>query len=330
MLAGTIKDVVGRYYTQLGFHVDRRFGWDTHGLPIEFEIEKQVKNEQPDLKDATGRDIVETLGLAGYNEKCRSIVMTYADEWRKTVERAGRWVDFDRDYKTMEKGYMESLWWVFAQLYEKGLVYKGGKVMPFSWACTTTLSNFEANMNYKDIVDQTVTVAFPVADVQPNPDAVAAALTIEQPEFKDCPIEFVAWTTTAWTLPSNLALCVNNTLNYVFVHDTASGHIRIMMDSQIEHIYPPAKKGKKKGKNKQTEDGAEAENVAPYTIVKTVKGEALVGIKYVPPFDYFVPKEGDGVVRTGANIDKWWTVIEGAFVVSGSGTGVVHLRASIW
>ena len=128
-----------------GHAVERRFGWDTHGLPVEHEIDQKL--------GITGKEDVMKMGIAKYNAECRSIVMRYAGEWRKTIERMGRWIDFDNDYKTLYPSFMESVWWVFKQLFDKGLVYRGFKVMPYSTGCTTPLSNFEAGQNYKDVTD---------------------------------------------------------------------------------------------------------------------------------------------------------------------------------
>ena len=139
-----------------GRYVERRFGWDTHGVPIEYEIDKEL--------GMSGRDAVREIGIAKYNEKCRAIVMRFAGEWRHTIERLGRWIDFDRDYKTMNTPFMESEWWVFKQLFEKNTVYRGFKVMPYSTALATPLSNFEASQNYKDVQDPAVVVSFPLVD----------------------------------------------------------------------------------------------------------------------------------------------------------------------
>jgi len=151
--AGTIKDVVTRYATMTGHHCERRFGWDCHGLPIEFEIDKIHK-----IANSVER---EAIGVAKYNEWCREIVMRFSKEWEVVVGRFGRWIDFKNDYKTMDCKYMESVWWAFSQMYEKGLVYRGSKIMPFSTACNTVLSNFEAGSNYKDVSDPAVIVTFP-------------------------------------------------------------------------------------------------------------------------------------------------------------------------
>jgi isoleucyl-tRNA synthetase len=145
------KDIVTRYASATGHYVSRRFGWDCHGLPVEYEIDKKL--------GIKSRDDVLKMGIAAYNEECRAIVMRYSSEWERTVKRLGRWIDFKNDYKTLDKPYMESVWWVFKQLHEKGLVYRGFKVMPFSTACSTPLSNFEAGLNYKDVQDPAVTVS---------------------------------------------------------------------------------------------------------------------------------------------------------------------------
>ncbi|CAN0210745.1 unnamed protein product [Phaeothamnion confervicola] len=143
ILAGTIKDAVTRYAHQTGHHVERRFGWDCHGLPVEYEIDQAL--------NIKGRHQVLEMGIGTYNNHCRGIVQRYTSEWEKTVKRLGRWIDFDNDYKTMDPEFMESVWWVFKTLHGKGLVYRGVKVMPYSTKCATPLSNFEAGQNYKDV-----------------------------------------------------------------------------------------------------------------------------------------------------------------------------------
>lgn len=176
-----------RYAYGQGFHVERHFGWDCHGLPVEYEVDK--------IHNITGPRDVEKIGIAAYNDKCREIVMRYSGQWKDVVQRLGRWIDFENDYRTMYPTFMESVWWAFKQLYEKGLVYRGIKVMPYSTACATPLSNFEAGQNYKDVQDPTIVVSFPLAN--------------------DTGVELLAWTTTPWTLPSNLALCVHPEKDYV-------------------------------------------------------------------------------------------------------------------
>ena len=156
IVASTIKDIVPRYWTMKGRYVMRRFGWDCHGLPIEHEIDKKL--------NMSAQQAVEEMGVAGYNDQCRAIVDRYTSEWRQTITRLGRWVDFDNDYKTMDPWYMESVWWVLKQLWDKGLVYQGSRVMPVSTELGTPLSNFEANLNYQDVQDPAITVLFKLAD----------------------------------------------------------------------------------------------------------------------------------------------------------------------
>lgn len=265
ILAGTIKDIVTRYAHQTGHYVERRFGWDCHGLPIEFEIEQVLG-----LKT---REQVLAYGIENYNRECRAIVMRYSAEWRKVVSRMGRWIDFDNDYKTMNMSYMESVWWVFRQLFDKGLVYRGFKVMPYSVGCTTPLSNFEANMNYKEVSDPAVVVSFPLED--------------------ELETSIVAWTTTPWTLPSNLALCVNPDLDYVKVRDESNQHVYLLAEARLAELFNP-----KKDK---------------YTILYKCKGKDLVGRRYVPLFSYFVK-----------SFPAAFRIISDPYVTSDSGTGVVH------
>ncbi|KAH8258701.1 hypothetical protein KR038_004332 [Drosophila bunnanda] len=209
ILAGTIKDIVTRYAYQQGYHVDRRFGWDCHGLPVEFEIDKML--------NIRGPEDVAKMGISAYNAECRKIVMRYADEWENIVTRVGRWIDFKNDYKTLYPWYMESIWWIFKQLYDKGLVYQGVKVMPYSTACTTSLSNFEANQNYKEVVDPCVVVAL---------EAITLPNTF-----------FLVWTTTPWTLPSNFACCVNPTMTYVKVRDVKTDRLFILAECRLAYVY---------------------------------------------------------------------------------------------
>ncbi|EKG04236.1 isoleucyl-tRNA synthetase, putative [Trypanosoma cruzi] len=275
LLAGTIKDIVCRYAHQTGHHVERRFGWDCHGLPIEFEIDKT-------LGIKSSHD-VKAYGIAKYNDTCKNIVMRYSEEWRRTVNRMGRWIDFDNDYKTMYLSYMESVWWVFKELWNKNLVYRGFKVMPFSTGCTTPLSNFEANSNYKDVSDPSVMVTFQTRD-DPN-------------------TYFIAWTTTPWTLPSNLALCVHPNLDYVKVLDTKTKRHYIVGELRLGEVFPSKKKGAHKG-----------DEAPPYVIVTRMKGTELVGTKYEPLFPYFKSTYGETAFR----------VISDTYVTTDSGTCVVH------
>lgn len=267
ILASTIKDIVPRYATMTGHHVERRFGWDTHGVPIEHIIDKKL--------NIKGKDDVFKYGLENYNNECRSIVMTYAEDWRKTIGRLGRWIDFDNDYKTMYPSFMESVWWAFKELHGKGQVYRGHRVMPYSTGLTTPLSNFEAQQNYKDVMDPAVTIGFEVIGQEKT--------------------YLVAWTTTPWTLPSNMALCVNADFEYVKIYDETKDRYFILLESLIKTLY------KKPASEK-------------FKVVEKIKGSSLVGLKYKPLFPYFAEKFKESAFR----------VISDSYVSAESGTGIVH------
>lgn len=265
LLAGTIKDIIPRFWTMRGHYVDRRFGWDCHGLPVEYEIDTA-------LKLGTKKDR-EAFGVAKYNAACREIVLRYTSEWEKTVTRMGRWVDFERDYKTMDRSFMESVWWVFKQLWDQGLVYEGFKVLPYSTGVATPLSNFEASLNYKEVQDPAITVVFPLLD-EPN-------------------TSFLAWTTTPWTLPSNLALCVGPEIAYAEVKDKKTGKHYIMAEARLAAYH---------------------KSPDEYEVIRTCTGADLAGKRYVPLFPYFEKMAAEGAFR----------VITGDFVTTEDGTGIVH------
>ncbi|XP_010525919.1 PREDICTED: isoleucine--tRNA ligase, cytoplasmic [Tarenaya hassleriana] len=277
-----------------GHHVTRRFGWDCHGLPVENEIDRKLGIKR--------RDDVLKMGIDKYNEECRSIVTRYVEEWEKVITRTGRWIDFRNDYKTMDLSFMESVWWVFAQLWDKGLVYRGFKVMPYSTGCKTPLSNFEAGQNYKDVPDPEIMVSFPVVG---DPDNAA----------------FVAWTTTPWTLPSNLALCVNAKFDYVKVRNKNSGKVFVVAESRLSAL--PTDKPKTNVTNGPSGDpkksnpkakGGKTETVADsFEVLEKIKGAALVGKKYEPLFEYFNDFSSEA-----------FRVIADDYVTDDSGTGIVH------
>ncbi|KAA8495646.1 Isoleucine--tRNA ligase, cytoplasmic [Porphyridium purpureum] len=268
ILAGTIKDTVTRVAYQKGFRVPRRFGWDCHGLPVEYEIEQQL--------NIKSKDDVMRMGIEKYNAECRAIVMRYSSEWEHVVKRLGRWIDFENDYKTLDLSYMESVWWVFKQLWEKDLVYRGFRVMPYSTACTTPLSNFEANLNYKDVSDPAIVVSFPLVD---DPDTA-----------------FIAWTTTPWTLPSNVALCVNPGFDYLLIEDIKTSKKYYIARDRLVQLYKDPKKS------------------GLYKVLLECKGVDLIGKKYVPLFPYFVEKYGATAFR----------VLGDGYVTNDAGTGIVH------
>lgn len=264
-----------------GHYVERRAGWDCHGLPVEYEIDQKL--------NITHRDQVLEMGIDKYNATCRGIVQRYTKEWEATVSRLGRWIDFENDYKTMDPSFMESVWWVFSQLYEKGLVYQGYKVMPYSTGCTTPLSNFEAGLNYKDVSDPAIVVSFPV---------------ISDDEFNG--VSLVAWTTTPWTMPSNLALCVHPEMEYVQILDTKTQKQYILAKTRLPQIYPIMNSAKKWKAAKPEEY---------FTITKTLAGKDLVGKRYEPMFDFF---------KNDPGASEFWRVVSGTYVTDDAGTGIVH------
>lgn len=261
LLSSTIKDTILRFKTMKGFKVPRSFGWDCHGLPVENEIEKALE-----LKGAAH---IQSFGIEAFNEECRQIVLRYSEEWKKTIQQLGRWVDFDNIYRTMDLSYMESVWWVFSQLWSKELIYKGFKVMPFSAQMGTPLSNFEANLNYKEVDDPSLVVEFSLT----KSDAV-----------------LLIWTTTPWTLVSNMACVVNPQIKYVQIKSHKRNKRYILAQSRVDAYFE--------------EDDIEIE--------KEYHGEELAGLTYHPPFPYFKKTENAFVV------------LADEFVGDDEGTGIVH------
>lgn len=272
LLAGTIKDIVPRYQTMRGHYVERRFGWDCHGLPIEALAQEQL--------GLAGTAAIRERGIDVFNETCRSLVQKYASEWRKTVTRMGRWVDFDNDYKTMDLPFMESVWWVFKQLWEGGRVYKSYRIMPYSWKLTTPLSNFEAGSNYQDVQDPSITVRLKVRESSLAPCGFSGDWY------------FLIWTTTPWTLPANLAVCVGPELDYVAVRDVKDGAVYVMADARLAAYY------------KKKEE---------YEVVARLKGSELKGWGYEPIFPYL------------ADQPDAFVALNDAFVSTEDGTGIVHV-----
>ena len=263
LLAGSIKDVIPRYQTMRGKKVDRVFGWDCHGLPVEYEMEKELK--------LSGKKEIEDYGIGNFNEACRGIVLRYTKEWETVVTRMGRWVDFEHGYRTMDKNYMESIWWVFKQLWDKGLIYEGYKILPYCPRCSTPLSNFEANQGYMEVTDPAITVRF---------KAVGEKNTY-----------YLAWTTTPWTLPSNMALAVGSNIDYVKIKDGEDYYI--LAKSRLSFYY------------KNSED---------YEMVEELKGESLLDKHYLPLFPYFQELKSEGAFR----------VVTADYVSTEDGTGIVH------
>ncbi|MBL9077799.1 MAG: isoleucine--tRNA ligase [Planctomycetes bacterium] len=268
LLTGFVKDVVPRYQTMRGRRVERRFGWDCHGLPAEMEAEKELK--------VSGREAILMLGIDKYNEACRRSVQKYTREWRNYVTRQARWVDFDQDYKTMDLSYMESVLWAFRTLYAKGLVYEGQRVMPYSWAMQTPVSNFETRIDdaTRPRQDPAITVAFALHARPGDPG----------------PLQILVWTTTPWTLPSNLALAVGPEIDYAIVQ---KGDERYVIGLATLPAY------------KKELDG--------FTTVAMCKGKDLVGRTYTPLFPYFQDHPNS------------FRILAGDFVDTAEGTGVVHM-----
>ena len=270
LLTGYVKDVIPRFQTMRGKRVERRFGWDCHGLPAEMQTEKEL--------GVSGRKAILDFGIENFNAACRSSVLRYTKEWERYVTRQARWVDFEDDYKTMDLPYMESVMWAFKQLWDKGLLYEAYRVMPYSWGAETPLSNFEIRLDdaTRPRQDPALTVGFALAGEHLRPELVGARI--------------LAWTTTPWTLPSNLALAVGPEITYV-VLDHADGPV-VLAEAALDRYAP--------------EFGGLQETAR-------VAGSDLVGLHYAPLFDYFSDH------RNG------FQILSGDFVETGDGTGVVHL-----
>ncbi|MBH1989320.1 MAG: isoleucine--tRNA ligase [Myxococcaceae bacterium] len=261
-VASTLKDVVPRYWTMRGKYVERRFGWDTHGLPIEMETEKTL--------GLSGPTEIKAYGIDRFNEACREGVLKYTGEWEKIIGRLGRWVDFKNHYKTMDVDFMESVWWVFQQLWNKGFVEQDFRVMPYSWRLSTPLSNFEANLDYRDVQDPAITVRL---------------------KLRDQDAYLLVWTTTPWTLPSNLAVAVGNEICYVRARRKEDPTVYLLARDRLEAVL-----------------GKEAE------IIEELQGDKLVGQFYEPLFEDYV-----------GQAPNLFQVLPSAHVTTTDGTGLVHM-----
>lgn len=281
LLTGFIKDIFARYQTMKGKKVERRFGWDTHGLPVEMEVEKEL--------GVSGQIAIKEYGIEKFNDTCQKSVMKYASQWQDYVNRQGRWVDFEHDYKTMDINYMESVIWAFKELYKKGLIYEDLRVVPYSWACQTPLSNFETRMDnaYRRKESKAITVKFELEQV---PEFLQ--------EFNVAKVFLMAWTTTPWTLPSNLALAVGKEIDYYAVKQNDA--ILILAKScYAKYSDHPLFK-----------DAA---------ISKEFKGVNLLQLNYQPLFPYFTNHQK---IKNNRNV---FSVLAGDFVSTEDGTGIVHM-----
>lgn len=264
ILTTYIKDTIPRYFTMKGFFVDRIWGWDCHGLPVEFEIEKEL--------EISGKKEIEQFGVDKFNDACKNIVLKYSDDWVSIINRIGRWVDFNRQYKTMDLSFMESVMWAFSEFYKKGLIYESPRVVPYCNRCETPLSNFETGLDdsFREKTDPAITVK-----------------VISNDDLRE---NFLVWTTTPWTLPSNVAIAVGEDIEYSLLKNE-------------DDLFWIAKDCISHYKNK-------FENA---TVIKSVKGKELVGRKYIPIFDY------------NKNNQNGFRIISATFVETGTGTGFVHL-----
>ena len=292
VLARSIKDTFCRFKTMKGFLVRRKAGWDTHGLPVELGVEKEL--------GITKEDIGKTISIEEYNRKCRTNVMMYTEEWTELSHRMGYWVDMEHPYITYDNKYIETLWWLLKQLYQKGLLYKGYTIQPYSPAAGTGLSSHELNQPgcYRDVKDTTVTAQFAILD--PKPEMTGWG----EPYF-------LAWTTTPWTLPSNTALCVGPKISYVCIRTYnmyTSQPVTVVMAKERVSAYFNAK-----GENMPLEDYKPGDKIVPYQIVGEYAGSDLVGMHYAQLMPWVNP--GEGAFR----------VIPGDYVTTEDGTGIVHI-----
>ncbi|NHM06043.1 isoleucine--tRNA ligase [Flavobacterium sp. CYK-4] len=300
VMARAIKDIFCRYKTQKGYQVKRKAGWDTHGLPVELGTEKEL--------GITKEDIGTKISIEDYNEACKKTVMRYTDVWNDLTEKMGYWVDMNDPYVTYQPKYMESVWWLLKQIYDKGLMYKGYTIQPYSPKAGTGLSSHEVNQpgSYRDVTDTTVVAQF---------KAIAETLPEFLKSFGD--IHILAWTTTPWTLPSNTALTVGPKIDYVLVetfNQYTFRHAKVILAKNLI--------GKQFGKNFfESQDNSDFENFAdgdkkiPYRILAECKGQDLVGIRYEQLLPYALPYQ---------NPENAFRVISGDFVTTEDGTGIVH------
>ena len=270
LLTGYIKDLFARYHTQKGQKVERKFGWDTHGLPVEMETEKNL--------GISGQIAIGEYGIEKFNQNCRDSVMKYANQWQEYVTRQGRWVDFENSYKTMDINYMESVIWAFKELHNKGLMYEDFRVVPYSWACQTPLSNFETKMDnaYREKTSKAITVKFEIISEK----------------FKNSKI--LVWTTTPWTLPSNLALAIGEDIPYLQIETNKE---KLIIAKNLTKKYQ--------------------KELGDFKILQQFQGEQLIGLNYEPIMPYFK--------KLKKEYHNLFTILAGDFVTTEDGTGIVHL-----
>ena len=294
LLTGFIKDSFARFQTMKGRKVERKFGWDTHGLPVEMQTEKEL--------GVSGQIAIKEYGIGKFNDACKKSVMKYAAEWKDYVHKQGRWVDFENGYKTMDLNYMESVIWAFKQLYDKGLLYEDYRVMPYSWKCETPVSNFETKMDnaYRKKTSKSATILFEIdldAEDNSSQGGLKAIFDCFGKDFivKSSKLKLAVWTTTPWTLPSNLALAIGKDISYDIIKNDDEF---IIISSNLKEKY------------KEFDDS---------TKVSTIKGFDLIGLKYKPLFEYFI---NDKKIKNSKNS---FTILNADFVTTEDGTGIVHI-----
>jgi isoleucyl-tRNA synthetase len=303
VMARTIKDTFCRYKTMCGYKVNRKAGWDTHGLPVELGVEKKL--------GITKEDIGNKISVDDYNRNCRIEVMKFKEKWSELTQKIGYWVDLDDPYITYDNRYIETLWWLLRQLYEKGYLYKGYTIQPYSPAAGTGLSSHELNQPgcYRDVKDTTVTAQFRMSD--PKPEMLGWGIPC-----------FVAWTTTPWTLPSNTALCIGNKIDYVAVrtYNPYSGAkiTAVLAEERLSAYLNP------EGASVSLDSYNQGDKIIPYAIVGRYKGSDLVGMHYEQLFPWVKPvyKDEEGAIKVS---DSGFRVIPGDYVTTEDGTGIVHI-----
>ncbi len=304
VMARTIKDVICRYKTMKGFHVKRKAGWDTHGLPVELGVEKSL--------GITKEDIGKKISVDEYNAACRREVMKYTKEWSTLTNAMGYWVDLDNPYITYDNRYIETVWWLLAQLYKKGFLYKGYTIQPYSPAAGTGLSTHELNQPgcYRDVKDTTATALFRIT----NPSEELSAWGTPY---------FAAWTTTPWTLPSNTALCVGPKIDYVALRTynpyTAEPITVVMAEARVSAYF------KAEGAAAPMEAFAAGDKIVPYRIIRHFSGNDLIGMKYEQLYPWVKPLEQTGKNEYADRSEAAFRVIPGDYVTTDDGTGIVHI-----
>ncbi len=288
IVASIMKDTMPRYWTMQGYKVERRWGWDCHGLPIENIVEKEMGSQKK--KD------IEKLGVDKFNELCRSKVLSYVEDWKRVIKRLGRWADMDNAYKTMDIDFMESVWWVFKELWDRGLIYKDYRSMHICPRCETTLSQSEVTEGYKIIKDLSATTMFELdgndKDTQDFINSILSPFAYLQLEKK---VHVLAWTTTPWTLIGNVALAVNRDIKYIVINYEGKNYI--LAKDRVEEVMKDKK----------------------FKLGKEIFGKDLIGKKYKPLFDYYYND------KNLANRENGWKIYHGDFVTTEEGTGIVHI-----